>query len=142
MSPSPCQRRPYAIVFGLKHSFNHLFKEAADTPAPAWYRPVGAEAPGGHGKGPAMGASARAASAPSLEQALDHASESAFQSLSQVADSLFASLEAATAAFTSPPASSESRWSGGGESSFGGFSHSSFGGFSGSGGGGGSSGFG
>ncbi len=145
---------PYAIVFGLKHSFSHWFKQAADIPAPAWYRTIVA-APssaggtsrgvqGGRGKGLAAAAATGKTSSPSLGQALDDAAAGTFHSLSQIADSLFDSLESASATFTTAPktssGSSSSGWSGGGSSSFSG--GGSFGGFSGGGGGGGSSGFG
>ena len=144
---------PYAIVFGLKHSFSHWFKQAADIPAPAWYRTIVA-APssaggtprgvqGGRGKGLAAAAATGKTSSPSLGQALDDAAAGTFHSLSQIADSLFDSLESASATFTTAPktsSGSSSGWSGGGSSSFSG--GGSFGGFSGGGGGGGSSGFG
>ena len=146
---------PYAIVFGLKHSFNDLLKRAKDVPAPPWYRPVfrsGGSPTGSPTSGLPAGSKGLAmpaqGGAPSLGRALNSMSEGAFTSLSQISDQLFDSLESASRVFTAPPPSSSgssSSWSGGGGSSWGGSGWSGggdWGGGFGGAGGGGSSGFG
>ncbi len=152
---------PYAVAFGLQHSFSNLFKRAADVPAPPWYRPVvvntgmpsGSPSQWGSAGGVPGGGKVLAmptkGGAPSLGQTLNNMSEGAFTSLSQISDQLFDSLEDASRVFTTPPPSSSgssSSWSGGGSSSWGSSSWSGGGGwgggFGGGGGGGGSSGFG
>ncbi len=117
---------PYATAFGLSKQWVHKFARVPDMPAPGWYTMypgygggVSGGGGGGHMASPRQGA-------PSL----DSMASGAFNSFSDIADSLLSTLNEASSTFVSHPSSS-----GGG----GGFSGGGGGGF---GGGGGSSGFG
>lgn len=120
---------PYAIAFGLEHSWVNKFA-AVDTPAPPWYYPYG----GYHGSRPYHGGTlSSGGGAPSGNMqmpSLDQMSAGSFRGLNSMTDGLFSMLNTTSSVFASAPSSSGSGggggWSGGG------------GGFSGGGGGGGS----
>ena len=126
---------PYAVAFGLEHSWVQRFAQV-NTPAPPWYYPYGYGGYGypqqhyGHRKDDLPttpgSASGQGGGLPSLDQM----SSGAFTSLNAMSAGFFDMLNSTSAIFTSAPSSSGSGsgggWSGGG----------------GGGGGGGSSGFG
>ena len=119
---------PYATAFGISKLWVRKFARVSNMPAPGWYTlyPYGGGMPrGGVGGGGYMASPGQGA--PSL----DSMASGAFNSFSNIADSLLSTLNEASATFVSHPSSSGS---GGG-----GFSGGGGGGF---GGGGGSSGFG
>lgn len=137
---------PYAIAFGLEHSWVNKFA-AVDTPAPTWYFPYGGFGYGyGHRRGgvlsgddgvPGIGGSLSGGGAergggrlPSLNEA----AAGGFRGLNSMSDGLFSMLSTTASIFTSAPSSRGGGGGGGGWSGGGG----GFGG----GGGGGSSGFG
>lgn len=123
---------PYAIAFGLEHSWVNKFA-AVDTPAPPWYFPYG----GSYGGRRYYGGTLAAGGGTSSERggripSLNEASAAGFRGLNGMTDGLFSMLNTTSSVFASAPSSSGGGgggWSGGG------------GGFGG-GGGGGSSGFG
>ncbi|MBI4672750.1 MAG: DUF2207 domain-containing protein [Chloroflexi bacterium] len=123
---------PYAIAFGLEHSWVNKFA-AVDTPAPPWYFPYGGYYGGRRYTGATLSAGEQAPSGGSGRMpSLNEASAAGFRGLNAMSDGLFSMLNTTSSVFTSAPSSSGGGgggWSGGG------------GGFSG-GGGGGSSGFG
>jgi uncharacterized membrane protein len=126
---------PYAIAFGLEHSWVNKFA-AVDTPAPPWYYPYGGYyGPRHYGGGtlrPGDATSSRGGGGARIPS-LNEASAAGFRGLNSMSDGLFAMLNTTSSVFASAPSSSGGGggggWSGGG------------GGFGG-GGGGGSSGFG
>jgi uncharacterized membrane protein len=127
---------PYAIAFGLEHTWIGKFSHIPDTPIPRWYVPVGGRgyygpaATGGDagGKmGKAVGEAGRiCAERPSVLALAGGMSDRLSTGLSAMSGGLIAMLNSTASTFTSAPASSGS--SGGGFSG---------GGFSGGGGGGG-----
>lgn len=126
---------PYAIAFGLEHSWVNKFS-AVDTPAPAWYYPYGYYGGfGQHYHGGVLGAGMGGGPGggghglPNLNEA----SAGAFRGLNSMSDGLFSMLNATASTFSSVPHSS-----GGGGFGGGGFSGGGGGGFGGGGGGGGS----
>ena len=120
---------PYAIAFGLEHSWVNKFA-AVDTPAPPWYYPYG----GYYGPRPYHGGTLSSSGAPSSSgggqmPSLNEASAAGFRGLNSMSDGLFSMLTTTSTVFASAPQSSGGGgggWSGGG------------GGFGGGGGGGGS----
>ncbi len=132
---------PYAIAFGLERSFTRKFAQV-QTPAPAWWVPVGhghwygapdmTEDTGLPGAAPSVGHGVgHQSSVPATPGGLDGMSQGMFASLDQMSDGLFSMLNDASSTFKSSPSSSDGGggWSGGG-------------GFGGGGGGGGGGGFG
>lgn len=123
---------PYAIAFGLEHSWVNKFA-AVDTPAPDWYFPYGGYyGPRHYGGGTLSTQGGTPGGGGGRMPSLNEASAAGFRGLNSMSDGLFAMLTTTSSVFASAPSSSGGGgggWSGGG------------GGFSG-GGGGGSSGFG
>lgn len=128
---------PFAIAFGLEHSWVDKFARV-DTPAPSWYYPYYG---GGYSRGysggtlSAGGSSGGGGGGSGRVPSLNEASASGFRGLNGMSTGLFSMLSSTASTFTSAPSSSGGGggWSGGG---------GGFGGGGGGGGGGGSSGFG
>jgi uncharacterized membrane protein YgcG len=134
---------PYAIAFGLEHTWVKKFSSVSSTPIPPWFVPVGMPYPYGGGigrtrQGSVLGGGSGQAMPDLRDQrarpvpSLDRMSDSMMGGLNSISSGLFSALNSTSSAMKSVPRSSGSGSFGGGFSG-GGFSG---GGFSGGGGGG------
>jgi hypothetical protein len=133
---------PYAIAFGLEHTWVKKFARIPSTPIPPWFIPVGIPyQPYGTGGGrrsrPGVSGGGRSGASPDLRDqrarpapSLDGMSDSMMGGLNSISTGLFSALNSTSSAMKSVPRSSGSGSFGGGFSG-GGFSG---GGFSGGGG--------
>jgi uncharacterized membrane protein len=129
---------PYAVAFGLEHTWVKKFARVSSTPIPPWFIPIGMPYPYGAGGGRRARPGGVTGGAPDLRgqrarpgPSLDRMSDSMMGGLNSISTGLFSALNSTTSAMKSVPRSSGSGSFGGGGFSGGGFSG---GGFSGGGG--------